>query len=843
MKNHAKEYLEDYKRNKPLWEKKLIDFALLTNGNIKKENIKEIYNLLISKENEIKLEEIKNDFNRDNKNSQIILTKLNHNSGVNALKEKTSIKFSSECNVIFGYNGSGKSSYFKILNEISGGNQKKDILSNIYTKNKSLIDVDLEYKCNNNTYKIKWNNTKRSIEPISKVKVFDSSYLNGFLSERSLDETILQPFGLHLFSYIIEKIDELKTMLKEDIEEKKNSKPKINTENFSKKFKYVFETQEINDFLKLKSSIESLYSFSDIKELDKLIQEKKSFDQTNYNDKIKNLEIKNKVIKDIKNEINSVLNKLKTESGEINSLLEKYHKKNQESLEYKNQIKILEKIPKSDTKEWKDFIFKAKEYSDIIDDKNICPYCHQTLGNNAKELLRAYTIYLENQIENELKEIYGELQKKEELILNIHINPKNIEDIKNIIEDNILYENVIITNKELTSIKKYILENINNKSKKLVINFDTTSELLNNLYFDEKISLYHKQISDFNSDKTVKERIIKEIDKKLIPLMENQSVSQQKKYIEKWLKLEEKIQLYLKKYKSINTKELSSLSKKAHNELITENLSKQFEEELKYLFNYKTFEVRLEKGKTKKGISTTKLVLLKKYPVSNILSEGEQKAVALSLFIAESKIQNIPNPLILDDPVNSLDHKIAANLANRLLNLENQIIVFTHNKLFLDAFESNRNNHICKNYDGGCNKNKGKHIFLYKIDSYSKEEKGIISIMKKDCSKKYLSEAKSKLKDKSFSSIGGLIRRAVETLIDEKIFNGSIPIKFSNKNSRIDWDGLKKLNPDDKLIDKLRKIHDRVSGGDLHRGTELRENPIEKEEYESMIQELEKLSK
>jgi hypothetical protein len=30
------------------------------------------------------------------------------------------------------YDGAGKSSYFKILNEIVGGNQKKEILSNIY---------------------------------------------------------------------------------------------------------------------------------------------------------------------------------------------------------------------------------------------------------------------------------------------------------------------------------------------------------------------------------------------------------------------------------------------------------------------------------------------------------------------------------------------------------------------------------------------------------------------------------------------------------------------------------------------------------------------------------------
>ncbi|MDQ5921112.1 MAG: hypothetical protein QG673_1168 [Pseudomonadota bacterium] len=39
----------------------------------------------------------------------------------------------------------------------------------------------------------------------------------------------------------------------------------------------------------------------------------------------------------------------------------------------------------------------------------------------------------------------------------------------------------------------------------------------------------------------------------------------------------------------------------------------------------------------------------------------------------------------------------------------------------------------------------------------------------------------------------------------------------------------------------LNTIHDRVSGGSMHNGTESEENPITKEEFESMISELDKL--
>ena len=80
-------------------------------------------------------------------------------------------------------------------------------------------------------------------------------------------------------------------------------------------------------------------------------------------------------------------------------------------------------------------------------------------------------------------------------------------------------------------------------------------------------------------------------------------------------------------------------------------------------------------------------------------------------------MQSQSNPIIFDDPVNSLDYKIASKFAQRILKLDNQTIVFTHNKLFLDAFETAKSHHVCKNYDGGCSNNSKPHIYLYSVQS------------------------------------------------------------------------------------------------------------------------------
>lgn len=49
------------------------------------------------------------------------------------------------------------------------------------------------------------------------------------------------------------------------------------------------------------------------------------------------------------------------------------------------------------------------------------------------------------------------------------------------------------------------------------------------------------------------------------------------------------------------------------------------------------------------------------------------------------------------------------------------------------------------------------------------------------------------------------------------------------------------MKTDDNFINGLREIHDRLSGGNLHEGTESEENPIEKEEFMRMICDIEKL--
>jgi wobble nucleotide-excising tRNase len=69
-----------------------------------------------------------------------------------------------------------------------------------------------------------------------------------------------------------------------------------------------------------------------------------------------------------------------------------------------------------------------------------------------------------------------------------------------------------------------------------------------------------------------------------------------------------------------------------------------------------------------------------------ILSEGEQKAVALADFLTEVAMSPANAGIVLDDPVTSQDHYRKELIAMRLVREANarQVIVFTHDLPFLN---------------------------------------------------------------------------------------------------------------------------------------------------------------
>ena len=103
--------------------------------------------------------------------------------------------------------------------------------------------------------------------------------------------------------------------------------------------------------------------------------------------------------------------------------------------------------------------------------------------------------------------------------------------------------------------------------------------------------------------------------------------------------------------------------------------------------------VKLEKAPSQKGSSPYKVTIDTESRIrckpEDILSEGEQRIVALAAFFADATGRDSNTPLIIDDPISSLDMKYETAATKRIVELarKRQVIVFTHRISLLTGIE------------------------------------------------------------------------------------------------------------------------------------------------------------
>lgn len=90
-------------------------------------------------------------------------------------------------------------------------------------------------------------------------------------------------------------------------------------------------------------------------------------------------------------------------------------------------------------------------------------------------------------------------------------------------------------------------------------------------------------------------------------------------------------------------------------------------------------------GETAHEMLLDGVTTLSKVRLSQVLSEGEARVIAIAGFLAELQLAKHANAIVFDDPVSSLDHEFTAKIAARLARegLTRQVIAFTHNIAFL----------------------------------------------------------------------------------------------------------------------------------------------------------------
>lgn len=766
--------------------------------------------------------------------SVVRLEQLHHHSGVCALAPDQKIVFSDQVTLLYGKNGSGKSSYFRILNEIVGGNRPTTLFPNIYGSS-TPIDVDLSYTVNGEKSSIHWDGTTRAIEPLNLCSVFDTEYSSTFLLKRSADEAIVMPYGLHLFTSLTSAMDSVKDRLETEKTSIQRTLPIIDQQGLSDDVKRIITQQSYRT--SQKQIIESLYDMpeEEVAKLTGIEAKIKELNETNFDDKVKLISSEKLQIQSVLEYITTCISKIESYASEMKLLFESLKEARRANEETKQKIHILSEIGNTDIPEWKDFIISGVRYSDSSTlDADICPYCRQKLADDAKKILASYSDFLADKTQVTLTELLLKKSALQERVGRVSVDYTISEDMQKILEEQIEYpalKDIILNSAEAFSAYKLTMLNMfgTERYEQIQVSpaISQASEILQQI-----VDNYASTIEKFKEDKAKRDLQLVSLREQAKVLVEHKAISSQKTIFQDWFSKMHSIHELESCQKQLSTRTVSTLAKNASQHLVTDNLKVKFQEELNEM-GLSKLHVNLEEASASRGRTTMQIHLTNNANAKSILSEGEQKGVALALFIAERRMQLTCNPIILDDPVNSLDHQITGKFIARLVNLDNQILIFSHNILLKSTLLSLNEVHECGNNQRASCKKQSKHLYLYLVQSQGRDLKGVISEGKQEKAKVYLQEAKQKLDVIPFTELSGtasLLRHAIELMVDEVILNNQVPVKFHGKKNNIYWDQLKGLRPDAVLIDKLQSNFNRLSGGDLHAGIEQTENPIDHDE-------------
>jgi len=295
-------------------------------------------------------------------------------------------------NIFYGKNGSGKSTIYKSLVN-SLGNKHVKSEPNIHNGNKSVsvkIKIaDLEGAETTVSY-----TGKEQFE--TGVKVYDTRKMD-FLVKPKREQFEIPILNQEVFNHIRELFEQYSTLLDRKIGEKTRRQSEIKT-TFGDGFDLLNEqTSEIEKILKENSFTELDKKSLTIKQAgkDKLSADKIELEKralTSANNHIKDIVCKYGSIKETEG-------KSVYEFKNIQSELEEY-KTNQ--IEYKRLEKLIEansiegfKSYIDETwignKKWKAFIISGLDFVMTLEDEpDQCPYCHQSLSDEARELLEKY---------------------------------------------------------------------------------------------------------------------------------------------------------------------------------------------------------------------------------------------------------------------------------------------------------------------------------------------------------------------------------------------------------------------------------------------------------------------
>ena len=608
--------------------------------------------------------------------------------GVNALKPGSQIDFASGVTVVFGENGSGKSGFVRVLKRAAGVRTAEDILHNVHVGKGPTPSATFTITVGDKGETVTWSN-EFGLAPFNRVGVFD---VRGARLHVEDDLTyVYTPGELILFPLVQNAIERVRTALEGAIAART---PGVNTLLAS-----------FDRACSIYAAIETLGAATDLDEIRAYAVLPEDADATIESlgleiDALRSSNIQ-KELKRARDRAN-VVNALAAAAFDVATYGAHVRARNDAAQRHTEAgAKAFEglAIPGVLGPEWQQFIQAGETYIrssaagsyPALDEP--CAYCQQPLTAAAVSLVRQYRDFVNDEIRAALDDAERQLADYANAVAGLNANALASQ----LAAETAGLPDVLDKVAPVLDQLRTLAANTANRSdiawqdKQSSLAAATTvlsaeAARLDALITGLQVSLDKRQAALKAKQLELTELQGKKTANAVLPQIEKR-VSDAK-----WVG---KATIVKTNLTSV-LRSLTEAAKEASEELLNKDFGKRFEDECKLL---RAPNVTLNFPGRQGRVTRRKLVT--SYKPAQVLSEGEQKALALADFLAEVTSVPASSPVVFDDPITSMDYRRIHEVCNRIVALahDHQIIVFTHNIWFAAELLSKADKKSLKYYD------------------------------------------------------------------------------------------------------------------------------------------------
>jgi hypothetical protein len=621
------------------------------------------------------------------------LDSLKVGDGVNALKSGAQIDFAPAVTVIFGENGSGKSGFVRVLKRAAGLRTAEDILHNVRADKRPTPSAGFCVTVGSTGHTIQWRN-EFGITPLNRMSIFDARGARLHVED---DLTyVYTPGELTLFPLVQNGIERVRTAFEATIAARTPG-PNIILVSFDRSCSIyaIIETlgaatdlDEIKKYAVLPENIDAT--------MDSLTVEVDALRSANIQNELKRSRDRIAVVKALKSAIETA------KTFDVTTYASRVQARDQASRrrdEAGNKAFEGVGIPGVLSNEWRQFIQAGEEYLKKstaptypgTDDP--CAYCQQPLTGKAVELVKKYRDFSNNEIraaldtaERQLRDYIAPVLNikadvlQQQLIAETNGGPDILGPVGAVLEQ-IKQINLTVAGGAVVDWKD---KDASLGAAGTIVSGEETR--LNTLIAGLQKSVDERQTALKAKQTELTELKGKKTANTLLPQIEKR-VSDAK-----WVGRATIVKSNL----TAVLRSLTEAAKAAGEELLNKDFERRFENECKRL---RAPNVTLNFPGREGQVTRRKLVA--SYKPTEVLSEGEQKALALADFLAEVTCVPACSPVVFDDPITSMDYRRIHEVCDRIIALadDHQIIVFTHNIWFAAELLSKAEKKSWKYYD------------------------------------------------------------------------------------------------------------------------------------------------